>query len=414
MTYLERFDATPEADRFALARGWLDTEALPFVNELREKRPILKTPVCTFVADFNDVIEVLRVHQVFTNEPYHAKMDPYLMSQDDTPMHFRDKSATQAFLDRDDLPRVRALVAKETNAALDAAKGQIDTVPSLTRGVPIRIVEEYMGLQGAAPGKLAEWSYWNQYSAFHNHPWDIVADRLTVDDNVNRCKQELINFIAGLLAKRLAEAQLPVPILDDNIVNRLVRSHLQTPGHFDILWKGLNIGGLLIGMVETASQATVQALAQLMDRPDILASAQVAATYDDPVTFDAYVWEALRFNPISPYLFRVTNAPYILGAGRPWQEEIPANTAVLPLVLAAMHDPIRFPHPGTFDPTRPPLVNTFHFGFGLHECMGRYVGAVVIPEIIRQVLLRKDLKVVSPLSFEGKPLPEKFVISYSG
>ena len=97
MTYLERIDATPEADRFALIRGWLDTEALPLVNELREKRPILQTPVCTFVADFNDVIEVLRVHQVFSVRPYHDKMQPYLMSQDDTEVHFRDKSAMSAF-----------------------------------------------------------------------------------------------------------------------------------------------------------------------------------------------------------------------------------------------------------------------------------------------------------------------------
>ncbi len=412
MTYLERFDATQEADQFALARGWLDTEALPFVNELREKRPILKTSVCTFVADFNDVIEVLRVHQVFTNEPYHAKMDPYLMSQDDTPMHFRDKSATSAFLDRADIPRIRALVAKETNDALDAAKGVIDAVPGLTRHVPIRVVEEYMGLQGAEPGKLAEWSYWNQYSAFHNHPWDIVADRKMVDDNVNRTKQELVEFIAILLVKRLAQAQLPIPMMDDNVVNRMVRSHLQTPDQFGIKWKGLNIGGLLIGTVETASQATAQALAQLMARPDMLASAKVAATYDDPTTFDGYVWEACRFDPLSPYLFRVSNAPYTLGAGRPWQQEIPADTAVLPLILAAMHDPVRFPNPGTFDPTRPQLTNTFHFGYGLHECMGRYVGAVIIPEIVRQVLLRDDLKVISPLSFEGKPLPDKFVIGY--
>jgi hypothetical protein len=151
MTYLERFDATPEADQFALARGWLDTEALPFVNELREKRPILKTSVCTFVADFADTIEVLRVHLVFTNEPCHAKMDPYLMSQDDTPMHFRDKSAMSAFLDRADIPRIRALVGSETKAALDAANGQIDAVPGLTRISPFGWSRSIRGCKAPSP-----------------------------------------------------------------------------------------------------------------------------------------------------------------------------------------------------------------------------------------------------------------------
>ncbi len=411
MSYLERFDAAPEVDRFALVRGWLDTEALPFVNELRENRPILPTSVCTFVADFNDVIEVLRVNQVFTVKPYEEKMKPYLMSQDDTAVHFRDKSAMSAFLDRADIPRIRTLVGQETNAALDRANGRIDAVPGLTRHVPIRVVESYFGLTGADPGKLAEWSYWNQYDAFHNHPWDIVADRAEVEANVTRCKQELVSFIAMLLLKQQAAVLTMLP-LDDTVVNRVMKTHIETPGQYGLQWKGLNIGGLLIGTVETASQATAQALAQLMNRPRILASAQAAATYDDPAVFDGYVWEALRFDPISPYLFRVAASPYTLGAGRPWQSEIPAGTAVLPLVLAAMHDPVRFPDPETFDPNRIPLVNTFHFGYGLHECMGRYVGGVIIPEIVRQVLLRPNLKVIEPLSFEGKPLPEKFVIGW--
>jgi cytochrome P450 len=410
MAYLEHFDATAETDRFLLVRNWLDHEALPFVSELREKRPILETPVCTFVADFADVVEVLRVHQVFTVKPYEPKMTPYLMSVDDTPMHFRDKSAMSAFLDRADIPRIRALVAKETKAALDAAGGTIEVISGLARHIPIRVVEFYFGLIDAPPGKLAEWSFWNQYDAFHNHPWDIVPDRKLVSDNVTRCKEEIVRYLAMLVAGREAKiiAHLPTP---DDIVTRVMRTHIETPGQYGIQWKMLNLGGLLIGTVETSSQATSQALAQLMNRPRCLASAQASAQSDDPTEFDGYVWEALRFDPISPYLFRQAESAYVLGAGRPWQTQIAAGTAVLPLILAAMHDPVRFPNPGDFDPTRT-TDNTFHFGYGLHECMGRYVGAVVIPEIIRQVLLRKDLKVVEPLSFMGKPFPERFVISW--
>ena len=412
MTYLERFDATPEPEQFALARGWLDTEALPFVNELREKRPILKTSVCTFVASFDDVIEVLRVNQVFTVEPYHEKMKPYLMSEDDTPVHFRDKSAMSAFLDRGDIPRIRTLVGQETKAALDKAHGKIDAVSGLTRHVPIRVVQDYFGLDNAPEAKLAEWSFWNQYDAFHNHPWDIVTDRQMVLDNVARSKKELVASIAMLLAKKEAEVLAHLP-MGDTVVDRVMKTHIETPGQFGLQWKGLNIGGLLIGTVETSSQATVQALAQLINRPEVLKSAQAAATYDDPTTFDGYVWEALRFDPISPYLFRRSNAAYTLGAGRPWQTEIPAGTAVLPLVLAAMHDPVRFPNPEVFDPNRPQLTNTFHFGYGLHECMGRYVGGVIILEIIRQVLLRDGLKQISPLDFDGQPLPEKYMIGWN-
>jgi len=46
MTYLERYDATPDDGKWKLARGWIDsgTDVLPFFKELREKRPVLVTP----------------------------------------------------------------------------------------------------------------------------------------------------------------------------------------------------------------------------------------------------------------------------------------------------------------------------------------------------------------------------------
>ena len=47
--YLEQFDAAPDAAKYPLVRGWIDTEPLPFFKELREKRPVLVTLVCTLV-----------------------------------------------------------------------------------------------------------------------------------------------------------------------------------------------------------------------------------------------------------------------------------------------------------------------------------------------------------------------------
>src|ERR1700693_1468097 len=53
--YLEQFDAAAAADKYPLVRRWIDSEPLPFFKELREKRPILVTPVCTLLTRFDDV-----------------------------------------------------------------------------------------------------------------------------------------------------------------------------------------------------------------------------------------------------------------------------------------------------------------------------------------------------------------------
>ena len=86
-SYLEKYDAAAEADKFSLVRRWIDTEPLPFFKELRDKRPILVTPKCTLVTRFDDVREILLMYKVFTVKPYVPKMDNYLMAHDDDALH---------------------------------------------------------------------------------------------------------------------------------------------------------------------------------------------------------------------------------------------------------------------------------------------------------------------------------------
>jgi hypothetical protein len=92
--YLEQFDAAAAADKYPLVRRWIDSEPLPFFKELREKRPILVTPVCTLLTRFDDVTEVLNMPLIFTAALYLPKMGNgiYLMAHDDDALHTREKS----------------------------------------------------------------------------------------------------------------------------------------------------------------------------------------------------------------------------------------------------------------------------------------------------------------------------------
>lgn len=85
----------------------------------------------------------------------------------------------QFMLNRDDLPRVRAMVADISRRILDHKNGQIEVVNEFCRTVPATLVQDYFGLTGAKLADLIEWSYWNQYDTFHNQPFDLLPKELS-------------------------------------------------------------------------------------------------------------------------------------------------------------------------------------------------------------------------------------------
>ena len=152
--YLAEYDAAPRDDKHPLVRKWMHSEPLPFFEQLRGRRPVLVTPECTLVTLFEDVRDVLQMPKVFTVDLYKPKMGVtetevgYLMAHDDDALHYREKSIMQGMLNRDDLPRVRALVATAAKEILDAANGRIEVVNQYGRTVPAILVQEYFGLDG--------------------------------------------------------------------------------------------------------------------------------------------------------------------------------------------------------------------------------------------------------------------------
>jgi cytochrome P450 len=440
--YLGILDATSPEQQFPLVRQWMDEQPLPFFAVLREQRPVLVTPVCTLLARFDHVTEVLRQPKVFTTALYLPKMGNgiYLMCHDDDPLHTREKSLMQALLNRNDLPAVRALVGRLAREALDSAsERQIDAIADYTRMIPARLVQEYFGLKGRDMRDLMEWSYWNQVDTFHNLPFDLLSDerRAEIVRRHQETGQALSLYVAELTAIRLAEVRLAqatgplwalrrwlhklgrslsgqsTPEVADDMVARLLRCSFPDTVEFDLKRMGINAGGLLIGAIETTSPAAAAAIRFLLQRPALREQAIAAARLPDPARFDAIVWEALRFVPISPYLFREVASPTTLARGTPFATEVPAGTLVLALTQSAMFDPRAFERPDEFIPDRN-WYHYFHFGFGPHECLGRHIGAVLIPEMVRQILLRPGLAESAPMDFGDGPFPQHWPLSWTG
>ncbi|SFK30238.1 cytochrome P450 [Methylocapsa palsarum] len=405
-SYLQTYDATPAAERWRLVRGWMHNEPWAFYAELRKDRPILVMPEVTLATRFDDCAEILRRHDVFSVALYKPKQGDYFMAQDDTAVHWREKSIMRAILDFEDIPAIRTFVASKAAELLASAGGSMEAVAGLTRAVPLALVQEWFGFEHVDPAKLCKWSYWSQIDTFWNQPFDAIAwsDPAKVIAEREAAGKEMVVYLIELVAIR--EGKLKLGLGGHDPVTRLLELSSSGAVKFDLRRVIENVAGLLIGAVETTSHAVVNALDFLISRPDDLAKARAAALGENTAAVDGYVFEAIRFRPAFPYFFRTCEEDAVLGRGEAYETAVPKGTTVLAVTQSGMFDPKAMSHPDEFDAGRG-LGNQFHFGLGLHECLGRAIGRVMIPEIVAQSLRLSELTVGS-VDRKGGPVPESW------
>ncbi|MFG1268221.1 cytochrome P450 [Xanthobacter sp. DSM 14520] len=403
---LDRLAALRPAERWPLARDFIANEARAFFAELRAYAPIYETSEVTLIAKRADVIEVLSLPKVFTVDLYKPKMGDFMLAMDETIVNYRDKSVMRAILAWDDLPKIRAVAAEVADAALDAAGCEIEAVQQLARHVPMRIVQRCFGIHGPDQD-LLDWSYANQMDQFNNLPYDDRPDADAIHQAAEDSRVKLRNLFAQLIPARIAE--IKAGTAPDDSLTRILSLNLPAADHFGMDRVVINVGGLLIGAIETTAEAVINALAELFARPEALAGARAAAEAGDDAAFDGYVWEALRFSPIVAFMFREAASTITIAQGTDREKVIGTGTVVLPLSLSAMFDPDFVPDPEAFRPDRP-FHTYLHFGYGHHECLGRYVGGVMIPEIVKRVLRRPAARPLAPVDMAGTPFPQNYRI----
>ena len=409
MSYLAQIDAATPAVRWPMLRTWLYAEPLPLFAELRAERPVLVLPELTFCTRHADCTMILRRQDVFGVDLYQPKQGDYWMAQDDTARHWREKSIMKAILDFEDIPAIREWTGQEVAARLKAANGHIDYVSQIGRAVPAAMVQHWFGFDGSDPAALIDWSYWNQQDAFHNQPFDAPG-AVSADEIIAKRKKAGLMmglYLGKLIAKRTLAVKLGSEAQDS--VSRLLRLCFSDALKFNLKQVIFNTGGLLIGAVETTSHATTNALEFLMADPARLAAATAAA--GDPASFDGYVHEALRFHPAFPYFFRTTHRPAELAGGTPFATTVSKGTTVLAVTHSAMFDAAGFANPDAFDPARD-HSDMFTLGQGMHECLGRAIATVMMPEMVRQILLLPGLKAAGAVDKQGSKVPQKWGLSW--
>jgi cytochrome P450 len=103
------------------------------------------------------------------------------------------------------------------------------------------------------------------------------------------------------------------------------------------------------------------------------------------------VFEASRFYPLTPGLFRHCTEDYKLAAGTWRAKVIPNGALVMASTRSAMFDGRQIESATQFRIDRPDY-NYMHFGYGMHECFGVYMNRVMMPAICKSLLKKPNLR----------------------
>jgi cytochrome P450 len=417
MSFLDELDELAERveqdarDTFRDAVRLLETRARedprPLFKLLRTVRPVVVRHGLAIVTQYDDVREVLTRDETFSVEPYRGKMKQlagdFVLGTDDSPEYERDISILRLAAPRADVPALAGFVEQTADGLVDDADGRID-VADLAKRVPARLVGRWFGTPGPDEDALIAWTL---------AMFEAIFVNLKDDPGIHRRAEEagagLRPHLDGLIAARKASGG-PA----DDVLGRLVALQAASPAAFTDEEIRTNVIGLVVGFVPTIATATTFAIDALLDRPEALESAQRAARAGDDEALRKHMFEAMRFAPQGPGLFRKAQRDCVIAEGTHHETELRQGTTVFAATQSAMYDDDVVDDPGEFRTDRP-LHHYMHFGIGLHECFGRFASTMAIP-LIAKALLRRDGLERAPgdegTLVKAGPFPESLVVTY--
>ena len=382
---------------------------------IQRYRPTLALGSRYVVTRHADVCEVLERDEDFTiAEVNGAKMDtingPFMLGMDRGPQYLREKGILQRAARPDDLEAIRAHVRAAAADAVAAVRhdGRIDVVQQLARPVAVGLVATYFGVPGPDQATMLRW----MRTIFHETFLNVGGDP-HVRQAGEQSAEEFHAYADALIAARREEIDAGKEGPDD-FLTRLVAFQADPDTRLSDESVRRNVGGVVVGAVETTNKAVAHALDQLLRRPSELRGAVEAAEAGDLDLVRAYTFEAMRFNPLNPVLARHVARTSVVAAGTRRECRMPAGRSVYVGVMPAMFDPDAFPDPDAFRVDRP-LSAYLHFGHGLHTCFGERINLVQIPELVAAALrlpgLRRAPGPDGQIAYDG-PFPDRLVLEF--
>ncbi len=400
--------ATPEGQRraFAVLRA--------FQPNLVLSRVLVKAYDNTgtvIVSRRQDVREVLERGDVF-DVVYAPRMEMitgganFFLGMQDIPDYTRDVSNMRVVVRRADLPTIVApCVAAKAAELVAASGGALDVPQALTLPTAHHLLDVYFGTPGPSAAEMIDWTttlFWYLFI-------DLAADP-AFDAKAATAAASLRSYLDGAIAARRASGQK-----GDDLLGRCLALQAGGAPGMDDLGVRNNLVGLLIGELPTTSCAANRALDQLLSRPDALASARAAALADDDALLAQHVYEALRFFPVNPIIYRRANRETRVAAGTLRERRIKPGAMVMASNLSAMFDGTELPAVNSFRTDRPWDAYML-WGYGMHTCFGDYLNRVTLPGVLKPLLKQKGLRRAAgpagQIDNAGTPFPVHFQVQF--
>ncbi len=358
---------------------------IPFgLAVLRRVKPILVVGKYGVVTRHDDVREVFATDAAF-GVVYDANLqiitggEPFFLGLPDTPQYHAQLDAMRAVVLASDLPALGDKAEALAETIVAAGNGRVEVV-SLIRAVTFGIIAPYFGVPEPAQGRLDVWATRLFEYQFTGSPKDTAL----------LAQVEAIAPVFRAHIDATIAARKTQPAIDDVLGRCLARQAAGMPGYSDVEIRTALLC-MVVGGPPQPPMVVPQAMEQLLRRPEALAAAHRAAVAGDDAALHDIVLEAMRFDPLAPGLPRLALRDWTVAAGTSRATLIPAGTTVLAAFASAMMDQRRLPEPQAFRPGRLPY-EYIHFGYGMHECFGRFINHATLHRMLKPLLRRPGLR----------------------
>jgi cytochrome P450 len=360
-----------------------------FLSVLRDLAPILilKKKNLAIITRYDHVKEVFLADDAF-GVPYAAKLNvitggvPFLLGMEDS-QAYRDslKAWREVFPAVDITPRLVTATEKAAERVVAESHGRVDTL-KLASDVTFHVFLEYFGIPGTTNrDDIVVWSKRLFESIFHVGKPDPQLDA----DTAVYSKALLAHVQAAIDARKTSGEN------KDDVLGRCLQKLPDGTAKFsDMEIRGMLAGFIVAGLPQPP-MVLPKVIEQLLRRPKILAEAQEVARRNDVDTLAKYIFEAMRFDPLAPFLQRIAKREYLLGDGTYRAKKIARGTHVMFFFASAMMDERRVSSPKSFNPDRPPH-HYILFGHGLHQCFAIQINQKLLPLMLKPLLKRQGLR----------------------
>ena len=268
-------------------------------------------------------------------------------------------------------PRIEAL-AHELIDGFEPA-GTVELIEAFATPIPVILIAELLGVPAAMAPQLLDWSHKMvaMYQFGRSHEIETAAVAAT---------QDFVHFLRRYIAER---RKAPA----DDLISHLIAA--ETEG------KRLSEDELVstcILVLNAGHEATVHAIGNAV-KAILEHKIDARACLNDPARAEGLIEEVLRFDaPLHMFTRYALENLDFRGV------TLKKGDVVGLMLGAANHDPARFEHPDTLDPTRPLNAHT-SFGGGIHFCIG-----APLARLEMRVALKVLFERLPRLQLSGKPV----------